>query len=103
MTDLTAFLMPTPRRAWRLGRCSMGTARPRQHLGRPPGVRHRMEAVMSERVVTYEGVDLHLSVEEYAALRLAAVDDPAEADQMCREFLRRTTPPAETDRAEEGL
>ena len=59
---------------------------------------------MNERVVTYEGVDLHLSVEEYAVLRLAAADDPAEADQMCREFLgRHPTPPAETDRAEEGL
>ena len=44
---------------------------------------------------------MHLSVEEYAALRRAAADDPAEADRMCREFLTRPTPPAETDRAEE--
>lgn len=42
-----------------------------------------------EYVVAYEGAELHLSVEEYHALRMMADHDPVETQRMALEFLRR--------------
>lgn len=46
---------------------------------------------MSDRVVMYEDHELHLTVEEYAALARAAVDDPVEAERLAKAALARQT------------
>lgn len=40
-------------------------------------------------VVEYRGRPIHLTREEYAALRAAAMADPVEADRLAREHLTR--------------
>lgn len=41
------------------------------------------------RIVEYQGVPLHLTIEEYVELKNLALDDPAEADKKAKEYLKR--------------